>query len=450
MPGLPDDGKRAITRGRERAMRRVLNLPALTALGNFLVWIITPSLVAAYFYCFRDVKAAFCLFIFFRAAMVGLIASGLSFFLLERYLRETWIPLLFPGGRLRSVPGTAKIPVLRRIRVLYGAGTLNPMIILVTTLLFAYWELGVSTVPARETVTDIVLFTIILCSVFVVVSLGLNVLAARSILGPVEEIMKVIPAVKQGDFSQRIRVVSNDEIGILGDAANDMIRGLAERERIRETFGRYVTPEIRDRILSGLIPLDGERRVATVLFSDLRDFTPYVEENPPEEVIKGIRTYFTAMQRAIRQHRGLVLQYVGDEIEAAFGVPLPSDSHADDALLAALSMRRALTELNMGREREGRPPFRHGIGIHTGMVLAGNTGSDDHLSYALIGQTVNLGSRIQGLTKEFRQDVLLSEETVKSLRGSFELRKETPTSVKGYSKLVTVYSVVQQGAGKEV
>lgn len=439
---LSDDREDALSPGREKALRRVLNLPSLTALGNLLVWIITPSLVSVYFYFFRDVKASFCLFTFFRAAMVGLIAAGLSFFLLEKYLRERWIPQLFPGGRLGSVPGTAKIPVLRRIRVLYGAGTLNPMIILVSTLLFAYWELGVGTVPARETITDIVLFTLILCGVFVLVSLGLNVLAARSILGPVGDIMKVIPAVKQGDFSQRIRVVSNDEIGILGDAANDMIQGLAERERIRETFGRYVTPEIRDRILSGGIPLDGERRVATLLFSDLRDFTPYVEENSPEEVIRSVRAYFTAMQRAVRQHRGLVLQYVGDEIEAAFGVPIPDDSHADDALLAALSMRKALAELNAGRQREGRPPFRHGIGIHTGMVLAGNTGSDDHLSYALIGETVNLGSRIQGLTKVFHQDILLSEETVRNLGGSFDLRKETPTSVKGYSKPVTVYSVM--------
>lgn len=434
-------GRRALTRQEERAMRRVLNLPGLTALGNLLVWIVTPSLVAGYFYFFRDVSPFFSLFIFFRAAMIGLIAAGLSFFLLERHMRETWIPFLFPRGRLHAVPGTAKVPVLRRIRVLYGAGTLNPMIILVSTLLFAYWELGGSHSVPRETLTDIVLFTLILCSVFVAVSLGLNVLAARSILDPVREIMRVIPAVKQGDFSQRIRVVSNDEIGILGDAANDMIQGLAERERIRETFGRYVTPEIRDRILSGLIPLDGERRVATVLFSDLRDFTPYVEENPPEEVIQGVRAYFTAMQRAIRQHRGLVLQYVGDEIEAAFGVPLSSDSHADDALLAALSMRKALAELNAVRQGVGKPPFRHGIGIHTGMVLAGNTGSEDHLSYALIGETVNLGSRIQGLTKVFHQDILLSEDTVRNLKGSYKLRKETPTPVKGYSKPVTVYSI---------
>jgi class 3 adenylate cyclase len=248
--------------------------------------------------------------------------------------------------------------------------------------------------------------------------------------------------VNPGDFSPRIQVVSNDESGLLGDAANEMIQGLAERERIRETFGRYVAPEIRDRILSGLIPLDGERRVASLLFSDLRDFTPYVEENSPEEVIRSVRAYFTAMQRAIRQQRGLVLQYVGDEIEAAFGVPLFDDSHADHALLAALAMRKALGELNAKRQEEGRPLFRHGIGIHTGMVLAGNTGSDDHLSYALIGETVNLGSRIQGLTKVFHQDILLSEETVKCLKGCYGLRREAPTSVKGYSKPVTVYSVV--------
>jgi len=276
------------------------------------------------------------------------------------------------------------------------------------------------------------------------IALRLNLLVTRSISAPISEILQALRHVRDGDFTRRVTVLSNDEIGILGDATNLMIHGLADRERVRETFGKYVTPEIRDRILSGRIPLSGERRVATLVFTDLRDFTPYVEKTSPEEVIMSMKAYFTAMQRAIRQCGGLVLQYVGDEIEAAFGVPIPSDSHADDALRAALSMRAALTELNRERTSLGKDPFRHGIGIHTGMVLAGNTGSEDHLSYALIGDTVNLASRIQGLTRSMKCDILVGEETVRSLRGSFPLRREAPVEVKGVSNPVVVYSLVEE------
>jgi class 3 adenylate cyclase len=254
--------------------------------------------------------------------------------------------------------------------------------------------------------------------------------------------LRVVEKVKNGDFTQRVKVLSNDEIGTLGDAGNNMIAGLAEREQIRDTFGKYVTPQIRDEILSGRIPLHGERQIATLLFSDLRDFTSYVEASDPEEVIKSMREYFTAMQAAIRNYDGLVLQYVGDEIEAVFGVPLRIGDHADRAVHAALEMRENLEALNKKRALLGKPPFRHGIGIHTGPVLAGNTGSEDRLSYALIGDTVNLASRIGDLTKPMQWDILISHETNRHLTSPFEMRKENPQNVKGFSKPITVYKVL--------
>jgi len=203
-----------------------------------------------------------------------------------------------------------------------------------------------------------------------------------------------------------------------------------------------VTPQIRDEILSGRIPLHGERQTATLLFSDLRNFTSYVEANDPEEVIKSMREYFTAMQAAIRNYEGLVLQYVGDEIEAVFGVPLKTADHADRAVQAALDMRRNLAELNSRRALLGKTPFRHGIGIHTGPVLAGNTGSEDRLSYALIGDTVNLASRIESLTKTLQWDILVSDEAASRLSGSFPLKKEGPQTVKGFSKPIIVHKIL--------
>jgi len=285
-------------------------------------------------------------------------------------------------------------------------------------------------------------YVLILTLIIIVIGILLSVVFGIYFSRPIRELQERAKALGTGDFDQRVQIKRNDEIGDLGSAFNEMAEGLSEREKIRETFGKYVTPEIRDEILSGRIPFDGEKRIATLLFCDLRDFTPYVEGHSPEEVIKGLRSYFTAMQKAISLNNGLVLQYVGDEIETVFAVPIWYEDHAQKAIMAALDMRASLEELNRIRTADGLTPFRHGIGIHTGEVLAGNTGSEDRLSYTLIGNTVNLTSRIEGLTKKFKCDILASEESVKRLTGSFILKKEPPQMVKGYSKPITMYQVI--------
>lgn len=422
-----------------RAKRRLLNLPFLIGFLNLMTYVIVSLMVSATFFLLRDVPLSTCLFLLFRATMIGLIATGLSFFLVEAYCRERLIPRFFPDGKLFDVPGTIRISILRKIRLLNMAGTLNPMLLLLVTLLFVLWQAQNAAITSEQLGRELFLFAVVLCVVFATIALRLNALVGDSILKPIGEMLDVVNRVKGGDFEQRIKVLSNDELGILANAGNDMIQGLAEREKIKDTFGKYVTPEIRDEILTGRIPLDGIRAEATLLFSDLRAFTHYVEENDPEEVIESMRAYFTAMEQAVRVHRGLVLQYVGDEIEAVFGVPVSDRLHADNAVRAALEMRNRLNSLNQHRQHQGKPGFSHGIGICTGPVLAGNTGSDNHLSYALIGDTVNLASRIQDLTKQFHCDILVSEETVNRLDQTFHIEKMPPQSVKGYSKPLTLY-----------
>ena len=340
------------------------------------------------------------------------------------------------------MPGTIKLSILRRIRLLNMAGTLNPLLLLIVTIGFITWEAQETGITAAMLSREILIFTLLLSAVFLVIVLKLNGLVSNSIIQPINNMLRVIEQVKGDNFTPRVRVVSNDEIGVLGDTGNTMIRGLADRKRVRDTFGRYTTPEIRDQILSGDIPVDGELRTTTLLFSDLRGFTAYVEENPPAEVIKSMRAYFTAMQQAIRQHDGLVLQFVGDEIEAVFGVPIDHPEHADNAVQAALEMRKSLDLLNKHRAGLGKPRFNHGIGICRGRVLAGITGSDNRQSYTLIGSTVNLASRIEELTKKVGCDILVSEETVASLASTFPLREEKPQAIKGYSKPVTVYRLL--------
>jgi len=429
-----------------KARRRLINLPFIFVGFNVGMWILMPALVffSAYMFDLMNLRTAVVFAV--RASMVGIIASSIAFHRLEAYSRRELIPFFFPNGRLADLKGAAKILISRRIRMFNRMGTVVPMTILVVTLVTVQWELDPAVMSAEEYGRRIIIFCLVLGGVFFISTGVLNRLVSKSIAQPLENMLDAMRKIRDGDYSTRIRVLANDEIGVLGDAGNVMIKGLAEREMLRTTFGKYVTPEIRDEILSGRIPLEGERREGTVMFADLRDFTPFVESTPPEEAISGMRAYFTAMHRAVRQHRGLVIQFVGDEIEVVFGVPVHFEDHSDAAVRAALEMRRALKELNRQRSIQGKPAFAHGIGIHAGNVLAGNSGSDEQSAYALIGNTVNVASRIQGLTKELGCDILASQETVERLQGSFSMDKELPRLVKGYSRPIIVYRILDSAA----
>jgi adenylate cyclase len=427
----------------KQAGRRLINLPFIMIGVNVGMWIVLPLIffISASISEYINTRTAVIFSI--RAFMVGLIASSLAFYKIESHARKKIIPFFFPRGRLAELEGTARMPISRRLRMFFRLGTVVPGTILLVTLLTLQLDVDPDVMSAREYARGIVYFTLVLSLIFFVITGILNRLVSRSIVEPLNEMLSKVAAIRQGDYSPRIQVVSNDEIGVLGDAGNRMIRGLADREMIRTAFGKYVTPEIRDEILSGRIPLQGERRVATVLFADLRNFTPFVESNPPEEVISSMRAYFTAMHQAIREHRGLVVQFVGDEIEAVFGIPIPFEDHAEAALEAALGMRQALERLNKERASEGKPPFAHGIGIHSGDVLAGNSGSSEQSAYALIGDTVNVASRIQGLTKELGCDILISHETLHYIKNNRELEEYPQRMVKGYSKPVIVHRVIR-------
>ena len=225
----------------------------------------------------------------------------------------------------------------------------------------------------------------------------------------------------------------------LGWMVDRQERRRKERDFVNEVFGRYVSREVRDRILKGHIPLDGELKQATLLFADLREFTEMVERQEPQTVVRILNLYFKEMTKAIRNHGGLVLQFVGDEIEAVFGAPISTQKHAQMAVNAALEMNFRLAKINAHLKSEGLALLRHGIGIHSGSVLAGNIGSPDRLSYAMVGSTVNLASRIQGVNKTMGTDILISKQTRNRLGNHFNLVKLAPVQVKGFSEPIQLF-----------
>jgi class 3 adenylate cyclase len=369
----------------------------------------------------------------------GTITVVVTFFIVEHLWRRR-LPAYFPRGDLSAVPGVPRLRVRARLLAVFLIISVVPLL-LMAALTWTRASLMVGAEPATAAaLRDNMLATILfLLGVGIVAAVGLAVFVSRSVAAPLRDVEVAMARVAGGDLDVRAPVVSNDEIGAVAEGFNRMVAGLRDRERIRETFGKYVTPEVRDEILAGRVSFDGQMREVTILFCDLRDFTPWVESHRPDEVVRDINAYFTLMEGAIRAHGGLVVQFIGDEIEAVFGAPVADPRHADHAVAAALEMCRRLEAWNAERQAARAIPLRHGIGVHTGEVLAASVGSPDRLSYALVGDPVNLASRIQGLTKEVGGTILVSGETVRRLKEPVELEPLPAVRVKGRMAEVEVY-----------
>jgi len=231
----------------DKARRRLLNLPVILSLVNFSMWIALSVVFLPIMYLLITMSAGSFLYTFFRLIMIGLIASFISFFLIDDYSRKTLVPIFFPDGKLASVPGAIKISILRRIRVLLGVGTNAPMVLLVGTLGFAVWEVQDSAVSASQFGTEVLIFAVALGVTFVVVALSLNFLVGKSILKPIKEMMRLVYKVRHGDFKHQVQVVSSDELGVLGDGMNEMTAGLVERDRMRQSL--FLAKEVQQALL---------------------------------------------------------------------------------------------------------------------------------------------------------------------------------------------------------
>ena len=220
----------------EKARQRLINLPFVLIPVNLVLWILLPAALyfAAHATGYIDSRTAFILAV--RAIMVGFISAGIMSLWIESYARRLLIPILFPKGQLTKVKGVARYSISKRIRLFYRLGSVVPMAILVITLMTLQWQLESSPISAHEYGSGIFDFSIALFVVFFLTLSVLNRLINRSIVWPVENIISVVNKIGEGDLQARVKVVSNDEIGVLGDAVNEMTKGLIERERMQQSL----------------------------------------------------------------------------------------------------------------------------------------------------------------------------------------------------------------------
>ncbi|MCX6546371.1 MAG: adenylate/guanylate cyclase domain-containing protein [Acidobacteria bacterium] len=220
-----------------------------------------------------------------------------------------------------------------------------------------------------------------------------------------------------------------------------------DKRAVKRLFSRYLSPDVYALVLANpaLAELGGKRRHMTVLFSDIRGFTTMTERGQPEAVVEQLNAYFSAMVDVLFEHRGTLDKFVGDMVMALFGAPLADDEHADHAVQAALAMQAKLKELNAAWKAAGLPEIATGVGVNTGEMIAGTIGSDQVRSYTVIGDAVNLGSRIESLNKQYGTTILVSESTVKELKHQYDLRTLGDVVVKGKTQAVAIFEVRPSG-----
>lgn len=430
--------------------KKAIQFPARMAAICFLIWILAgfifgllEPVITQILYGAKPPDLIYCLKQFFYISIIGGSVTALFiYFTIENHWRRV-IPKFFPEGDLSHVNDAFKLHVRDRLFIAFVAISLVPLPLLgIAAYTKAQVLHNADAITRSQLLSSLSMEIITITVICVIFSVALSSFVSASVAVPLAQLEDAMKEVKKGNLEVRVEIVSNDEIGSVAEGFNLMAKGLKKSELIKESFGKYVSQEIRDEILAGKVSLDGEMKRVTLLFSDLRNFTPFVESTHPKQVVTIMNQYFTQMTEAIKENRGLVLQYVGDEIEAVFGAPVSYDDHTDMAVKASLEMRRRLIALNESFEKQGFSPLHHGIGIHTGAVLAGNIGSKDRISYALVGDTVNLASRIQGLTKEFSCDVILSQTTNSLLTGNFIAEQLSAVNVKGKKEKVLIYKLV--------
>jgi adenylate cyclase len=216
-----------------------------------------------------------------------------------------------------------------------------------------------------------------------------------------------------------------------------------EKRRVKRLFSRYVSKDVFDQLMSdpSKAGLGGKRRSMTVLFSDIRGFTTFSEQGEPEAIVQQLNEYFSRMVHVVFEHRGTLDKFVGDAVMALFGAPLDDPDHAEHAVQAALAMLKELEELNRGWAAEGRPTLAIGVGVNTGEMVAGNIGSEAIMSYTVIGDAVNLGSRLESLNKQYGTSVIISDATRGRLQGRYDIRALGDVVVKGKSQPVAIFEI---------
>ncbi len=347
-------------------------------------------------------------------------AATLHYLALELAMR----PILFDINDELEVPVRIDRPVVPlRVKLLGSLPLINVITGLVVAALTSDGG-GTDALGINVLVALFVSFTI---------SFELTVLLTRSILRPIEDLEAATERIRQGRFDEHVPVTTSDEFGELSSAFNQMVDGLNERERLREAFGTYLDEEVAAHLINEDFEPHGEEVEVSLVFCDVRNFTTAAAEADAPEVVARLNELFECIVPIVARHRGHIDQFIGDAVLAVFGAPEHIPQHADRAVQCAVELARTINSRKPGG-------FEVGIGVNTGKVVAGAIGGAGRLSFSVIGDAVNLCSRVEAETRETGDPVLITGETRALLSETVEVEPRGEREIRGYDRRVELYA----------
>jgi adenylate cyclase len=359
----------------------------------------------------------------------GFISVTHSIFLVELASHWGFFPVFFSGVRADLIPDVVTMSLRGRGILWAISASLCPIGSLLL-LIFAPQTPG----------TNSQWFAVFVGVVGIAFGLCTAVMLGGLVARPIDYLRMAAESVRRGRFDITLPVARADEFGLLLGEFNNMLRGLREKEKLRQTFGLHVGEQAAQQILKRDPGLSGIEEEITVMFIDIRSSTAKAAAMKPAEVVETLNDFFRVTVQAVEQHGGMVNKYLGDGFMALFGAGDSNPNHADAGVAAGRDILLGLDGLNEQFKARGREPIKIGVGLHTGPAIVGSIGSPQRLEFTAIGDTVNVASRIESLTKEVGRPLLITAAVRACLKIDFPLEALPPQRVRGVDEPVTVFA----------
>ncbi|MCC9641270.1 adenylate/guanylate cyclase domain-containing protein [Rhodopirellula sp. JC740] len=362
--------------------------------------------------------------------IASLIAVTQSFFAVELATQATLFPVFFQDANPASTPGAVPLSIRMRGILWAFSAVVCPVVSLVLLLI----------VPDAANLSP--MFGVTVGVVAIAFGLITSWMLGRWVASPVTRLQRAASSVAGGNLDVRVNLLRSDDFGLLIERFNRMVEGLQHREKLQETFGRHVGREAARQIMSQSDGSSGREQNITVMFVDVRNFTRQSSNMPAAQVVDALNLFFETAVEIVERHGGMVNKFLGDGFMAIFGVGSQTESHGPRAVQAGCELACVVDSLQDRMLDAGWNEFAIGIGINTGIAVVGCIGSPKRQEYTAIGDTVNIASRVESLTKPLNRVLLITQSTRDSLPDSFEVQTLPDQTVKGKTTAVAVYAII--------
>ena len=419
-----------------QARRRLIHLPWFAASISGAAWFLCiPVFVGALLQVQNPLDPRLLWHLLISFCVSGFIAVTHSFFLVELASQWGLFPAFFHDERADRTPNIFTLSLRGRGIVWAISASICPIASLLLLLL-----------APRSPATNAAWLAVFVGVIGIAFGICTALMMSRLVATPIDQLRAAADAVSHGNLAvdlSRAGARRADEFGRLLCEFDQMVRELRDKEKLRQTFGLHVGKRAAERILARDPGLSGVEEEISVMFVDMRSWTARASASPPAEIVEIMNDFFRVSVRAVEEeHRGMVNKYLGDGFMAIFGAGDSSSNHACDAVSAGCGILRAVEGLNEELANQKRAPIKIGIGIHSGPAIVGSVGSPERLEFTAIGSTVNIASRIQGLTKTVDQPLLVTEAVRERSSDSFVFEELPPQEVRGIEGRAVIFAVM--------